>query len=63
MEIMVMEIITLSPRQDRGEALKRRGEAEASLLSPPGEASASRHSSLTFAASRRGFCLETFITH
>jgi len=35
-------------RQDRGEASKRQGEAEAALLLPQGEASASRNASLIF---------------
>jgi len=35
------EAITSRPRQDRGEASKRRGEAEAALLLPRGETSAS----------------------
>jgi len=37
-------VITLEPRQDRNEASKRRGEADRGSI---------------FAASRRGFCLET----
>jgi len=43
-----LEVITLRPRQDRGEASKRRGDPI-------------RRGS-TFAASKRGFCLETYIT-
>jgi len=39
----------LRPRQDRGEASKRRGEAEAALC-------------WLEAALKRGFCLETYVT-
>jgi len=39
-------MITLRPRQDRGEASKRLIEAEAELSLPRGEASASRHTTL-----------------
>jgi len=41
-----LEVITLRPRQDLGEASKRQGEADAALLLPRGEASASSHTSL-----------------
>ena len=34
------------PRQDRGEASKRRGEAKAAIVLPRGETSVSRHTSL-----------------
>jgi len=44
-----LEVITLRPRQDQGEASKRRGEAEAALLLPQGNASASSHTSLALA--------------
>jgi len=37
-------------RQDRGEALKYRGEAEAASFLPRGEASALRHTSLLITA-------------
>jgi len=36
----------MRPRQDRGDTSQRRGEAEAALLLPRGEAFASRHTSL-----------------
>ena len=40
------EAIASRPRQGRGEASKRRGEAEAALLLPRRETSAWRHKSL-----------------
>jgi len=46
-----LEITTLRPRQERREALKCPGKAEAALLLPLGEASASRHTSLVWCMS------------
>jgi len=40
------EAITLRPRQGRGDASNRLGEAEAALLLPGGETTASRHTLL-----------------